>query len=125
MPSRGRDGIVRRGVQLRCRPRDLIEVKNNEVCHPKPSCCFNPLSTHDCLPLSQYDGNDTQFVIEWARVRIPNKAWVYLREKVGLSSEMDSRLEWKAALLFCSVLGSSCVIKSTVPGQIIRRTPVL
>ncbi|GFU80763.1 hypothetical protein TNCV_514901 [Trichonephila clavipes] len=33
-------------------------------------------------------------------------------KEVGLSPEMDSRLEWKAAHLFCSVLGSSFVIKS-------------
>ncbi|GFV37154.1 hypothetical protein TNCV_1720761 [Trichonephila clavipes] len=31
----------------------------------------------------------TQFVIEWVRVRIPSKAWIYLRE-----NKSDFRLKW-------------------------------
>ncbi|GFW13864.1 hypothetical protein TNCV_2097451 [Trichonephila clavipes] len=34
-------------------------------------------------------GYDTRLVIEWARVRILNKAWMYLREK-----KSDFRLKW-------------------------------
>ncbi|GFT78997.1 hypothetical protein TNCV_3093761 [Trichonephila clavipes] len=37
----------------------------------------------------QYGGYDPRFVIEWARVRIPSKAWIYLREK-----NSDFRLKW-------------------------------
>ncbi|GFU74260.1 hypothetical protein TNCV_4168511 [Trichonephila clavipes] len=29
----------------------------------------------------QYGGYDAGLVIEWARVRIPNKAWIHLREE--------------------------------------------
>ncbi|GFX76702.1 hypothetical protein TNCV_664091 [Trichonephila clavipes] len=67
------------------------------------------------MPPNQYGGYDIRLVIEWTWVRIMNKALVYLRDsgkEVGLSSEKDSRLEWKAAHIFCSMLGSSFVIKS-------------
>ncbi|GFU43326.1 hypothetical protein TNCV_3768661 [Trichonephila clavipes] len=46
---------------------------------------------------SQYGGYDPRLVTEW--VRIPSKTWLYLlREKVGLSPEMDSRLERKSSV---------------------------
>ncbi|GFW17551.1 hypothetical protein TNCV_2651091 [Trichonephila clavipes] len=38
-------------------------------------------TNHRHLPPSQYGGNDPQFVTKWARVRVPNKAWKFLREK--------------------------------------------
>ncbi|GFX20986.1 hypothetical protein TNCV_80411 [Trichonephila clavipes] len=68
--------------------------------------------THFNSRPTQYSGYDTRLVIKW--VRIPRKAWMYLWEKeIGLSPEMDSRLaKGKAAYLFCSLLGSSFVIKS-------------
>ncbi|GFY20166.1 hypothetical protein TNCV_2148591 [Trichonephila clavipes] len=39
--------------------------------------------------LRQYSACNTPLVIEWARVRIPNKAWMYLRAK-----KSDFRLKW-------------------------------
>ncbi|GFX49232.1 hypothetical protein TNCV_293971 [Trichonephila clavipes] len=35
-------------------------------------------------------------------------------KEVGLLPEIDSHLKWKAARLFCSILGSLFVIKSTL-----------
>ncbi|GFW17528.1 hypothetical protein TNCV_2650861 [Trichonephila clavipes] len=51
-----------------------------------------------------------------ARVRIPSKAWVYfLREKKSdFQPAMDSRLEWKTAHPFCSMLGSSFALKMSI-----------
>ncbi|GFS50017.1 hypothetical protein TNCV_1836591 [Trichonephila clavipes] len=47
--------------------------------------------------LDHYGGYDPRLETEWARVQVPNKAWMYLREKeVGLSPEMES----SAPLLF-------------------------
>ncbi|GFT47150.1 hypothetical protein TNCV_3747941 [Trichonephila clavipes] len=37
---------------------------------------------------TQYGGYDYQLVIEWVRVRIPSKAWIYLLEK-----KLDFRLK--------------------------------
>ncbi|GFT27642.1 hypothetical protein TNCV_3570191 [Trichonephila clavipes] len=52
-------------------------------------------------PPKQYGGYDTRLVLDWARVQVPNKAWMYLQKFcLGLSPEMDSRLAWKAAHLF-------------------------
>ncbi|GFU00843.1 hypothetical protein TNCV_4819761 [Trichonephila clavipes] len=62
---------------------------------------------------SQYGGYDPRLVTEWVRVRIPSKTWLYSSGKeIGLSPEMDSRLERKAAYLSCYSPGSSFVIKS-------------
>ncbi|GFT92710.1 hypothetical protein TNCV_3076911 [Trichonephila clavipes] len=36
-----------------------------------------------------YGGYDTRLVIKWARVRIPTKTWMYIREK-----KSDSLLKW-------------------------------
>ncbi|GFT95951.1 hypothetical protein TNCV_312681 [Trichonephila clavipes] len=47
----------------------------------------NNLST--AIRSTQYGGYDTPLVIEWARVRIPNKAWMYLQVK-----NSDFRLKW-------------------------------
>ncbi|GFY27170.1 hypothetical protein TNCV_2067911 [Trichonephila clavipes] len=59
-------------------------------------------------PPSKYGGYDPRFETEWVRVRIPNKAWLYLLQgkEVGLSPAMDSRLEWKAARPFFYMLRS-------------------
>ncbi|GFU59272.1 hypothetical protein TNCV_4197961 [Trichonephila clavipes] len=46
------------------------------------------LAAIQLLP-SRYGGYDTQLVIEWARVPIPNKALMYLREM-----KLDFRLNW-------------------------------
>ncbi|GFV43213.1 hypothetical protein TNCV_2048941 [Trichonephila clavipes] len=73
------------------RPRHSTVVPrhstNSVVCHQKPSCYFRAEVSrlfqgtgYFCRP-NHYNGYDTQLVIEGVRIRIPNRLWMYFREK--------------------------------------------
>ncbi|GFW33529.1 hypothetical protein TNCV_2210641 [Trichonephila clavipes] len=52
---------------------------------------------------NQYGGYDPWLVAKWVQAPNPESSG----KEVGISLVMDYRLEWKAAHLFCSMLGSS------------------